>query len=166
MLPVSCPLRTCFSHKYVVRSSSWLPLYQSSITSSYCSTSTSHWHAGTLVSVKIVAILLRFWSDFSLQKKHLLFEVGYFGGGFVPELIGNVHHHVHSFTHQTMKGGEGLRHALQTPKTVGSPTADACPSMNANILLFRHAGIKTHLWQSQNAPQTTNDMSFRVTSSA
>lgn len=46
-LPASCPLRTCFSHRYVVRSSSWLPLYQSSITSSYCSIKTSHWHTHT-----------------------------------------------------------------------------------------------------------------------
>lgn len=47
VLPLSCSLRTCFSHKYMVRSSSWLPLYHSSITSSYCSINTSHWHTHT-----------------------------------------------------------------------------------------------------------------------
>lgn len=53
-------------------------------------------------------------------KKYLFFKVGHFCWRLVPQLVGNIHHHIHSFIHQTMKGGEGLRHALQTGRDVNS----------------------------------------------
>lgn len=71
--------------------------------------------------------------------KHLLFEVGYFGRGLVPKLKGNVHHHVHSFIHQAMEGGEGLRHALQTPTTVTDARTNVTSSKNDWLLLLRRA---------------------------
>lgn len=46
--------------------------------------------------------------------KHLFFKFGHFCWRLVPELVGNIHHHVHAFIHQTMKGGERLWHALKT----------------------------------------------------
>lgn len=125
MLPVSCPLRTCFSHRYVVRSSSWLPLYQSSITSSYCSIKTSHWHTRTNDTSGLDSAKIWYWNlqiltccgilcHVSDCWEHLFFKVGHFCWCFIPQLIGDVHHHVHSLIHQTMEGGEGLWHALHS----------------------------------------------------
>lgn len=53
------------------------------------------------------------FQSFQWLWKHLFFKVGHFCWSFIPELIGNIHHHIHSFIDQTMKGGEGLWHALQ-----------------------------------------------------
>lgn len=60
--------------------------------------------------------------------KHLFFKVGHFCWSLIPELEGNIHHHIHSFIHQTMKGGEGLRHALQTRRKTDSQMSKACSS--------------------------------------
>lgn len=77
--------------------------------------------------------------------RYLFFEVGHLSRGLVPQLVGDVHHHLDALVHQVVQGLERLRHALGGAVLPGqvallSPGSHFPPPSTGHATLPRGAG--------------------------